>query len=432
MLLAVTVLALAATQLASAGTGAVNGASIVFSSTRGGTVDLYLAGPDGRGMRRFTGAGAGAYQGDAAWSPDGSRLVFTCGNYELCVANADGSGAVRLTTSLWPRTWSYDFEPAWSPDGGRIVFSGKRQSKSTDLWIVGADGTGLRKLLGTDSYERHPDWSPDGTRIVYSAGGDLRVVNADGTGARSLTSSPNVFESDPDWSPDGTTLAYERSAGNSGTSHIWLMGAEGGGQRSLTTGTGEEEPSWLPDGSALLFSGPVGTDVELFSIRPDGSGRTRLATGRGGDYTPQHQPTGVTVAMPAMPSTPLAPVHADARVVGVFMARQGQLSYDLLLFAGNRKSVLDGARALIRDGAAGYKALAATKPVSREGRRVRSEGMEGFRVLGTVGRQLLTLSRFSGTGPRAKRRLEALQASLTTNLERAERHLENAYLETGV
>ena len=39
-----------------------------------------------------------------AWAPDGTRVVFTCGNFELCVASADGSDAARLTKSQWPDT----------------------------------------------------------------------------------------------------------------------------------------------------------------------------------------------------------------------------------------------------------------------------------------------------------------------------------------
>ena len=48
-----------------------------------------------------------------AWSPDGTRIAFISnreGNYELYVANADGSRIARLTDDP-----GNDFNPAWSP-----------------------------------------------------------------------------------------------------------------------------------------------------------------------------------------------------------------------------------------------------------------------------------------------------------------------------
>ena len=207
-------LALVATQLAAASTMPANGGVFSFTSLRGGNAALFVANANGTGARRLTLAGGGAYQGDAAWSPDGSRLVFTCGNFELCVASANGSGAARLTTSTWPAKWSYDFEPAWSPDGTRIVFTAKRGGISTGLWIVNADGTGLKKLIDSAADEGSAEWSPDGLRIAYgritATNTDVFVINADGRGAQRLTSG-KAYESDPDWSPDGATIAYERA-----------------------------------------------------------------------------------------------------------------------------------------------------------------------------------------------------------------------------
>ena len=67
------------------------------------------------------------------------------------------------------------------------------------------------------------------------------------------------------------------------------MRASGGGERRLTAGG---EPSWSPDGAFLFLSAPQGNDDELFRVRANGSGRTRLTKRAGGDYTPQLQPAG--------------------------------------------------------------------------------------------------------------------------------------------
>jgi Tol biopolymer transport system component len=430
---AAVVLVLVASQLAAAATRATNGSVLAFTSLRGGNAALYVSNRDGSGARRLTPAGVGAYQGDAAWSPDGTRVVFTCGNFELCVASANGSGAARLTKSRWPGTWTYEFEPAWSPDGTQIVFSTKRGGRSSDLWVVGADGTGLKKLVTTPGNEGSPEWSPDGLQIAYTAdtgaGSDLWVVNADGTNVRRLTSG-RTLESDPDWSPNGTTIAYTRATAGSFKSEVWLMRASGGGQRRLTAGG---EPSWSPDGSFLFLSVPLGTDDGLFRVRPNGKGRIRLTKRAGGDYTPQLQPAGVTVTLPAAPSTPLEEVHADARTVGTLLARYAHVSRDLSGLEGQSQvAIVAAARALARDAAAGRAALGASRPVSTRGLRVKSAGIAGFTAAQAVARNRLELVRLAPQGKKAASRIAALTKSYQANRATMGRRFGIAFTETGL
>ncbi len=426
------VLALSATQFAAGATRATNGNVLAFTSFRGGNAAVYVASGNGTGAHRLTTAGVGAYQGDVAWSPDGTRLAFTCGNFELCVASADGSGVARLTTSTWPSSWSYDFEPAWSPDGTRIVFNGKRGTSSTALWVVNADGTGMTKLVDGPTDETHPDWSPDGLRIVYdrytATSKDLWVVNADGTGARRLTSG-KAYEADPDWSPDGATIAYQRGTDVTFENELWLMRATGGGQRRLTAG---QEPSWAPDGSLLHFSGSQGTDDELFSIHADGTGRARLTKSSGGDYTPQLQPVGATVTLPAAPSTPLAAVHGDARVVGTFVARYLQVTRDLSGFESQKVAVVvAAAQALARDAGAARAAMVASRPVSARGKRVQNEGVAAFTAARGAARNLLEIVRLAPQGKKVANRIAALDKAYLANINAMDTRFGKAFEATG-
>ena len=406
---------------------------LAFTSLRAGNAALYVSNRNGIGAHRLTLDGGGAYQGDAAWSPDGTRIVFTCGNFELCVASADGTDTARLTKSLWPGIWSYDFEPAWSPDGTQIVFSRKRGGQSSALWIVGADGTGTRKLVDNKGNEGSPEWSPDGLRIAYTAdagaGNDLYVVDADGANVQRLTSG-NAFETDPDWSPDGNTIAYARGMAGSFVSEVWLMRASGGGHRRLTVGG---EPSWSPDGSFLFLSAQAGNDDELFRVRANGSGRTRLTSRVGGDYTPQLQPAGVTVTLPPAPSTPLEAVHSDARIVGTLLAKYAYLIRDLGgLESKSRAVIVAAARALARDAAAGRAALRSSRPVSGRGERIKAEGIAGFTAAQAVARDRLELVRLAPQGKKAAKRIAALNKTYKANRATMGRRLGNAFTSTGL
>ena len=426
-------LALVASQLAAAATGATNGNVLAFTSLRGGNAAIYVSKSNGSGAHRLTPAGVGAYQGDLAWAPDGTRVVYTCGNFELCVASADGSGAARLTKSEWPDRWSYDFEPAWSPDGGEIVFSRTRAGQSSGLWVVGADGTGLRRLVDNAGNEGSPEWSPDGLQIAYTtdagAGNDLYLIDSDGANVRRLTSS-KAFEGDPDWSPDGATIAYARAMAGSLVSEVWLMRASGGGHRRLTAGG---EPSWSPDGSFLFLSAPLGNDDELFRVRANGTGRTRLTNRAGGDYTPQLQPAGVTVTLPPPPSTALAAVHADARTVGTLLARYTYVARDLSgLESKKRTSVAAAARALVRDAAAGRSALLASRPLTERGARVKANGVAAFTAAQAVARNRLEWVRLAPQGTKAAKRIAALNKAYRASRVTLSLRLANAFTTTGL
>jgi TolB protein len=113
--------------------------------------------------------------------------------------NADGSGVTRLTNNPGLAAGVPD-APAWSPDGTRIAFVGVPSGRRPDIYVMNADGSGLRNLTNTAAQDYSPAWSPDGTRIAYEYGGstdrglqtlgDIYVMNADGSGVVRLADDP--------------------------------------------------------------------------------------------------------------------------------------------------------------------------------------------------------------------------------------------------
>jgi Tol biopolymer transport system component len=131
-----------------------------------------------------------------AWSPDGRRLAFTCSwssRVDLCLANRDGTGLVRLTDDSL-----LDGDPAWSPDGRRIAFT-RRGADASDLDRAEVNlldlATGRITVLTAGS---DPAWSPDGSKLAFAGGDGIFVVNADGTNRTRLTSGQH---SAPAWRP---------------------------------------------------------------------------------------------------------------------------------------------------------------------------------------------------------------------------------------
>ncbi len=109
---------------------------------------------------------------------------------------------------------------AWSPDGRRIAFDAQPmdtlnpEDGPRGLYIINADGTGLRQVGRVDRFRSDPAWSPGGTRLAFvqdngARGGstDVYTIATTGAGLRRLTTAAGLDDS-PDWAPDGTRIAY--------------------------------------------------------------------------------------------------------------------------------------------------------------------------------------------------------------------------------
>ena len=97
-----------------------------------GQIGLFIAAADGSNERPLVQPSDVDY--DATWSPDGASIVFTSernGSADLYRVKADGSGLERLTDSP-----SYDDQAAFSPDGAQVVFVTTRAGGTADLWTL--------------------------------------------------------------------------------------------------------------------------------------------------------------------------------------------------------------------------------------------------------------------------------------------------------
>lgn len=129
---------------------------------------------------------------------------------------------------------------------------------------------------------RHPAISPDGKTIAFSYQGDIFTVPSSGGRAKQITSNA-AFDSYPVWSPDGNHIAF--ASNREGSIDVWVMDANGGIPKRVTTNSGSEYPLRWKDNYTIMFKASImptaksiifaGSYPQVYTVGMDG-GRPKL------------------------------------------------------------------------------------------------------------------------------------------------------------
>jgi TolB protein len=239
-----------------------------------GSDGLYLMDAAGGTARKIR--GTLPRDGDPAWSPDGLRIVFDRGgeNRDIWVMDADGGNLRRLTFAPGDDAW-----PRWAPHGRAVTFESDRDAGELVLtdevaaYVVNLDSGQARRISQRATY---PDWRPDG-RIVFQDTDDYDLVSARPYGggrrveARDLPADRWAVRA----SEDGRMIVY--TDGGDPARRLYTARSSGTGTRLVYRSRQEiYNPAWSPDGGWITFSMGVGDQLDVYVIRADGTGLTRL------------------------------------------------------------------------------------------------------------------------------------------------------------
>ncbi|HKJ03548.1 MAG TPA: S9 family peptidase, partial [Longimicrobiales bacterium] len=257
---------------------------------------LYVYDVEGKALRQLT---TGRWdEGQATWSPDGTRVAFVSNRTDDPDTNDDSNvwvvdanlgeptdAPTRITTQPGP-----DSSPAWSPDGRTLAYV-----TATDLdamwyatsYVAVIPATGGQPRILTRELDRNPGrprFSPDGAWIWFGledSGEDHIVrIRPDGSGFERRVAGP-LSAGSFDWG--GGTFAYQMGTLDRPTEIFAVAGPGGGGGRPLAVDgvrlvqdarrISHANDAWLADVDLgetrdVHFNSADGTEIEGFVTFP--------------------------------------------------------------------------------------------------------------------------------------------------------------------
>jgi len=246
------------------------------------------------------------------FSPSGDRIAYVemPGVY---VVNRDGSNRKKVSDAM-------AFSTAWDRVRPSVIYTAvgetfASESTEVDIISIDVDRNFVKKLTLDGKNNAFPSPSPDGKWIVFRSGRSghknlyiMDAVHGEKNGLKRLTEGP-WSDTMCSWSPDGEWIAFasDRHNPGSGSFEIYLIHPNGTGLRKLIqSGSGgrTNHPYFSPDGKSMVFTSdyagisaePISNPHhyqpygEIFTVRLDGSGLTRLTHNSYEDGTPAWSP----------------------------------------------------------------------------------------------------------------------------------------------
>jgi len=223
------------------------------------------------------------------WSPDGTRMAYVSFQHKKAVVYVQSLTARRQPPPVAIYKGS-NSAPAWSPDGKQLAVVLSKDGPS-QIYLMNADGSNLRRLTFSDAIDTEPFFTPDGQSIYFTSdrGGSPQIYRMPASGGEPVRVT---FEGDynvsPRISPDGKTLAYISRI--NGLFRLVVMDLDSKQTQVLTDGPRDESPSFAPNGRMILYA----TDVEmrgvLAAVSSDGRVKQRLSVQAGDVREPSWGP----------------------------------------------------------------------------------------------------------------------------------------------
>ncbi|HVU15093.1 MAG TPA: SdrD B-like domain-containing protein, partial [Phototrophicaceae bacterium] len=235
----------------------------LYQSNRTGDQEVFRMNDTGGNDLNLS-VGVGAADQGPTRSPDARWVAFTSdrdGNDDLYLVAADGSGLRRLTSDA-----ATEDDPAWSPDSQRIAFESNRSGR-WEIYTMDVQTGVVTQITSGASDNRYPDWSSAGATIAFQSnrtGGWQLYVYDLGTGTtKRLTNLPQNT-TNPVYSHGSGQIAFTVQQSD-GRSILYLAGQDGSNPQPISDPKGNaSNPQWYSDDTLIAYQSDLDGDMDVY------------------------------------------------------------------------------------------------------------------------------------------------------------------------
>ncbi len=285
----------------------------------------------------------------SSWSPDGKFIIFSSNRQntplppriDLFTLNLETNDLAQLTQM---EGTTVIYRPVYSPNMQQIAFIATMPSSNFSgiLYVINADGTGLRNLVDTCGAGEGPVFSPNGEYLAFSSACDsatgIFIIRPDGTGLQQLTDTADYS---PLWSPDGSKILFVSTRDEN--SDLYIINANGSNEFPLVVNPDSiNYGSWSPDGQWIAFTSDRDGDYEVYIIKTDGTGLAQLTNNQTPDYNPIWQPpvSGSSPEMPILGQELVNPQIGDVETFDDWTGEDWSVSENASISQGDNKDLM--------------------------------------------------------------------------------------------
>ena len=280
-----------------------------------------------------------------------NKIIFLIFIFFVTIQNGISQNLKKSFSYLDVFDLEYVSDPQISPDGEWVVyrrmgFDIMKDRKKGNLWMIKTDGTNHQKLTSREKNESSARWSPDGNKIAFvsstNEGSEIYLYWVK-TGKIAKMSQLPFSPASLTWSPNGLQIAFTMHVPQTppvaaklpkkpkgakwadepritdrlkheadgtgyikpGFHHIFVISADGGSSRQVTSGDYHHQGSlsWSPKSDKIYFSGNRSDDweydfrnSEIYFIDLQTGVINTLTSRKGPDHSPKISPNGKYIA----------------------------------------------------------------------------------------------------------------------------------------